>query len=415
MLSVDVEPRRPATPQAQTAPRGVVVARAAVVAGLVVLGLVGLTMIGLTPGSPAGWLVLASGGLTALGLILLRRAERHVAARARTHEEGIRRLLQGLGRSTSPEAVVATIVDALQGASGADHVVVARQRAGERDIEAMLVTTSASVPLAVTRLPADLLLAQVPVEEDAIAPLVDRLKPAFGLRHVIARPLHADERLIGALVLSRRTDEAWSRSDVALLETAADELSIALQRAVAQQAAELGARIDALTGLPNRGHFDELAELLSRGRRAGDALGVLMIDIDHFKGLNDTFGHAVGDVVLRAVAQSIASGVRAADTPARYGGEEFAVLLRRATTEQACDVALRVRAAVAALDTLALGVVDGRPVSVSVGVAVSEASGETVAELVRRADDALYTAKRRGRDRVVVDELGPDLPAVAAG
>ena len=190
-----------------------------------------------------------------------------------------------------------------------------------------------------------------------------------------------------------------------LLETAASELTIALQRAGAQQAAELGARMDALTGLPNRGHFDELAELLSRGRRAGDALGVLMIDIDHFKRVNDTFGHAVGDAVLRAVAQSIASGVRAADTPARFGGEEFAVLLRRATTDQACDVALRIRAAVAGLETTGLGVTDGRPVSVSIGVAVGESTGETVAELVQRADGALYAAKRRGRDRVVVDEV----------
>jgi diguanylate cyclase (GGDEF)-like protein len=316
------------------------------------------------------------------------------------------------------------MVDALRGASGADHVVVARLRPGERDIEAILVTTSTSIPLATTRLPADLLSAAgpsvpasgeaVPMESaGAIGLLVDRLRAAFGLRNVIARTLHAEARPIGALVLSRRTEEPWSSADVMLLETAATELSIALQRAVAQQAAEHGARIDALTGLPNRGHFDELAELLSRGRRAGDALGVLMIDIDHFKRLNDTYGHAVGDAVLRAVAHSIAAGVRAADTPARYGGEEFAVLLRRATTEQACDVALRVRAAVAALDTVALGVADGKPVTVSVGVAVGEASGETVGELIRRADDAVYSAKRRGRDRVVVDEVEATATATA--
>jgi diguanylate cyclase (GGDEF)-like protein len=326
------------------------------------------------------------------------------------------------------------MVDALRGASGADHVVVARLHPGERDLEAILVSASASVPLATTRLPIELLGARRtapggfeapndrPAQADpadgqpAFGPLVERLRSAFGLRNVVARPLHAEGATIGALLLSRRTEDPWSAPDVALLETAATELSNALQRAVTQEAAERGARIDALTGLPNRRHFDELAELLSRGRRAGDALGVLMIDIDHFKRINDSYGHAVGDAVLRAVAQSIASGVRAADTPARYGGEEFAVLLRRATTEQACDVALRVRAAVAALDTMALGILDGRPVSVSVGVAVGEASGETVAELVHRADDALYTAKRRGRDRVVVDEVAPRrAEAVAAG
>jgi diguanylate cyclase (GGDEF)-like protein len=286
------------------------------------------------------------------------------------------------------------------------------------------------VPLATTHLPADLLgpdhavargadvsaeaaahgtSTPITADDGPVALLVDRLRAAFGLRNVLAQPLYAETQPIGALVLSRRTEEPWSTADVTLLETAASELSNALQRAGAQQAAEFGARIDALTGLPNRGHFDELAALLSRGRRVGDALGVLMVDIDHFKSINDTYGHAVGDAVLRAVARSIASGVRAADTPARYGGEEFAVLLRRATTDQACDVALRVRASVAGLDTAALGVVDGRPVSVSVGVAVGEATGETVAELVRRADGALYAAKRRGRDRVVVDELEPDV------
>jgi len=412
-------------------PGGVVVATAAVVGGLVVLGSIGLAMIALLPVSPTGWLVLAASVAVAFGLVIVERTERQAAARSQAAEAGVRRLLQGLGRSTSPDAVVATIVDALRGASGADHVVVARLRSGERDIEAILVTASTSVPLATTRLPIDLLgrdhedggAAEAPSRattaptatgEGAIAPLVDRLRAVFGLRNVIARPLDADDTPIGALVLSRRTEEPWSTADVTLLETAAAELSIALERAVAQQAAEHGARIDALTGLPNRGHFDELAELLSRGRRAGDAMGVLMIDIDHFKRINDTDGHAVGDAVLRAVAQSIASGVRAADTPARYGGEEFAVLLRRATTDQACDVALRVRAAVAALDTGAIGVLDGRPVSVSVGVAVGGATGETVAEIVRRADDALYSAKRRGRDRVVVDEVKPGM-ATAAG
>ena len=383
------------------------------VGGLLGLLGLGLAAVAAMPGSALGWLVLSCDLLVVLGLIVVRRAERRTASRDRTAEAGLRRLLQGLGRSTSPDAVVTTIVDALRGASEADHVVLARRRAGGRDIEAILVTTSASAPRATTHLPADLLPSSESHADEGIEPLIERLRGAFGLRNVIARPLVAYSDVVGALVLSQRTEDAWSAADVTLLETAATELSIALQRAAALEAAELGARIDGLTRLTNRRHFDELAALVSRGRRAGDALGALMIDIEHFKRVNDTFGHAVGDAVLQAVAASIASGVRAEDTPARVGGEEFAVLLRRATVDQACDVALRIRAAVAAIDTAAIGVTDARPVSVSIGVAVGSTAGETVADLVHRADDALYAAKRRGRDRVVVDEPGSRVEAGA--
>ena len=94
------------------------------------------------------------------------------------------------------------------------------------------------------------------------------------------------------------------------------------------RAAEARASTDALTGLPNRRYFDEFCGLLARRRRAEDAVGVLMVDIDHFKRLNDSYGHDTGDVVLRAVGGAIMAAVREDDVPARYGGEEFVVLLR---------------------------------------------------------------------------------------
>jgi diguanylate cyclase (GGDEF)-like protein len=127
-------------------------------------------------------------------------------------------------------------------------------------------------------------------------------------------------------------------------------------------------------------------------------VGVLMIDIDRFKKLNDTFGHAVGDHVLREVAQAIAAAVREDDVPARFGGEEFAVLLRNPTPEVATEIGERVRAAVAGLDLRKLGV---PAVSVSVGVAVAEEPDEPLDAVIDAADRALYRAKRAGRDRVV--------------
>ena len=136
-------------------------------------------------------------------------------------------------------------------------------------------------------------------------------------------------------------------------------------------------------------------------RRDTDSLGIMMIDIDHFKRLNDRYGHAQGDVVLKEVGTAIAMTLRAEDTPVRYGGEEFAVILRRASAPQASEAAERVRAAVAGLSIARLGL--EAPVTVSVGVAIA-AEDEEVSVVIGRADQALYRAKRRGRDRVEVDQ-----------
>jgi diguanylate cyclase (GGDEF)-like protein len=122
------------------------------------------------------------------------------------------------------------------------------------------------------------------------------------------------------------------------------------------------------------------------------------VDIDWFKSVNDTWGHAVGDEVLRAVSGAIAGAVRDGDVPARFGGEEFAVLLRNPGLQVAIDVGERIRAAVGRLDLRRFGPAG---VTVSVGVAVSRAADQPIAELVTAADRALYEAKRQGRDRVV--------------
>ena len=172
----------------------------------------------------------------------------------------------------------------------------------------------------------------------------------YGLSDTLAAPLTVDDRVIGAIVLSHRTAGSWSETDRRLLTGAAGEASSALSRAYSLRAAEAQASTDALTGLPNRRYFDEFCGLLARRRRSGDAVGVLMIDIDRFKVLNDTYGHATGDEVLRAVGGAIVAAVREDDVPARYGGEEFVVLLRNPSPEIALEVGERVRRAVAALD-----------------------------------------------------------------
>ena len=399
---------------------------------------------------------------------------------SRTEAESFARILRGLARSVSPDAIVDAIVEELGTGTGADHVAVVRRRPETRNLEAILSPTRAGAPQSRTTLPlrelddpladqaaADLAIASlrgrrltaVPIEPDpdgdpdlvplgigpregrpgsmldglalsgaadgaavaTLAPratrrpaqavsmregadqriadrIASRLRDAYGLRNLLAAPLRVNGRIEGAIVLSRRVDAPWPDSANRFLEAAAVEASAALARVYSLREAETRATTDALTGLPNRRYFDEYLGLLARRRRAEDRVGVLMIDIDRFKRLNDTFGHGVGDHVLRDVAQAIASAVRDDDVPARFGGEEFAVLLKNPTPAVASEVGERVRRSVAALDLRRMGVPG---VSVSVGVAVSETSDEPLDTIIDRADRALYRAKRAGRDRVV--------------
>jgi diguanylate cyclase (GGDEF)-like protein len=363
-------------------------------------------------------LVVAAGSAAALH----RNAVHRVEVSRRAEAESVARILQGLSRSVSPDAIVGAIVEDLGHETGADHIVVVRRREGS-SLEATLVTSRPGVPSSTTVLPASDLdeaiarptrgLTLVPSSGSWVPPrpsgpadapalvaerIADRVRSLYGLTHTLAAPLRSEQGVIGAIVLSRRTPDSWPASTQRILAGAAVEASAALARALSHRAAEARASTDVLTGLPNRRYFDEFCGLLGRRRRSDDAVGVLMIDIDRFKALNDAHGHATGDEVLRAVAGAIGHAVRDDDVPARYGGEEFAVLLRNPTPSEAIDVGERVRAAVKRLDLDGIGV---EAVSVSVGVAVAESADEPIGDLVERADRALYRAKRLGRDRVI--------------
>jgi diguanylate cyclase (GGDEF)-like protein len=226
-----------------------------------------------------------------------------------------------------------------------------------------------------------------------------RLRDAYGLRNTLAAPLEEGDAIVGAIVLSRRTSVPWTESAVWLLHSAAGETSAALARVYSHQAAEVEARTDQLTRLPNRRYFDEYCTLLASRRRASDRVSILAVDVDHFKRLNDLYGHHVGDQVLRAIGNGIQMSVREEDVPARYGGEEFMVLLRNPSPGIAMEIGERIRTTVRDLDLIEAGVTDR--VTVSVGVATGHADGEPISSIVERADRALYSAKRTGRDRVV--------------
>jgi len=159
------------------------------------------------------------------------------------------------------------------------------------------------------------------------------------------------------------------------------------------------ATTDALTGLANRGSGSErLAQEVARARRYGPPLSVALLDIDHFKKVNDTFGHAMGDKVLVAVAEALGDALRNTDVAIRWGGEEFLVLLPRTAAGGARTAGDRLRAAIAAIPPF-----DGGPERVTVSVGVTAfVEGDSPESIVDRADIALYDAKAQGRDQVIV-------------
>jgi diguanylate cyclase (GGDEF)-like protein len=426
-----------------------------------ILGLLTVLRLASDRARPIDWAVVGLVLVVGLAAIRHRQAVATLEVGRREEAESFARILSSLSGSVSPDAILGAIVSELADATGADHIVVARRRPDARVLEATLVSARAGVPDSTTRLPiADLedpitpigpdparvermpvaipIVAEVgealpvgglrgrlddltawigatapvgrplgrtpgpervPGERQLIADrIAGRTRDVYGLTDTLAAPLTSDDEVIGAIILSHRTVGAWSPTTRRLLNGAAVEASSAMARAYSRLAAETQASTDALTGLPNRRYFDEFCGLLARRRRSDDAVGVLMIDIDRFKVLNDTHGHATGDDVLRGVGAAIVAAVREDDVPARYGGEEFVVLLRNPSPEIALEVGERVRSSVAALDLQRLGVAG---VSVSVGVAVARQADQPIGELIAEADRALYRAKRAGRDRVV--------------
>ncbi|MEA2630836.1 MAG: hypothetical protein QOE66_1055 [Chloroflexota bacterium] len=368
-------------------------------ASFFVLGLIAILRLATERTGPIDAAVLGLVLVVGFAAIRHRQAVAALEVGRREEAESFARILSSLSRSVSPDAILGAIVAELASATGADHIVIARRRPDARALEATLISARPGVPDSTTILPIGDLEEPVTGDRRLVAErIAARTRQVYGLVNTLAAPLTSDGADIGAIVLSHRTASAWSPTTRRLLNGAAAEASSALARAYSHRAAEAQASTDALTGLPNRRYFDEFCGLLARRRRSGDAVGVLMIDIDKFKVLNDTHGHATGDEVLRAVGAAIVSAVREDDVPARYGGEEFVVLLRNPSPGVALDVGERVRASVAALELGRFGV---ERVSVSVGVAVAREADQSITDLVAQADRALFRAKRAGRDRVI--------------
>ena len=414
-------------------------------------------------GGPAEMALSLATALLVGSAVLNARASGMQVAKRNAEAESFSRILKALARSVSPDAVVEAIIHELGSVASADHVAVVRMRPGGTVLDVTFVSMLPGTPTSNTVMPLQQLapvetrrvrpLRRQPATGSPLAADGDglngpgknekavwqevrqqlgltaprrhpgaklddgepnedeansqevadriayRLGDVYGLRNTLAAPLQVDQAIVGAIILSRRTDEAWHDSTTRLLHSAATETSAALVRVYSIQAVESEARTDQLTRLPNRRHFDEYCTLLASRRRASDKVAILAIDVDHFKRLNDMYGHHVGDQVLRAIGNAIQVSVRDEDVPARYGGEEFVVLLRNPGPGVALAIGERIRESVRDLDLSDSGVTDR--VTVSVGVATGNGPGEPIDSIVQRADRALYAAKRGGRDRVI--------------
>ncbi|MCA9541284.1 MAG: GGDEF domain-containing protein, partial [Myxococcales bacterium] len=185
-----------------------------------------------------------------------------------------------------------------------------------------------------------------------------------------------------------------------MLELIAGQVAIKLDLAEAHEQIREMATTDGLTGLANHRTFQQAFDnMLSRADRRGDPLAFILIDIDHFKKLNDNYGHPFGDEVLRGVARVLASAVRKVDLAARYGGEEFGVILEGSDREGARQMAERIRAEVEALTFQHESKGEVR-VTLSLGVAAFPGDGSEKEKLIANADLALYHAKHGGRNQV---------------
>jgi len=219
---------------------------------------------------------------------------------------------------------------------------------------------------------------------------------------ILGLPLKSGETVIGVMNLSREQQGAFKPAELRLLQMLADQATLAILNARMHEALAMQALSDTLTGLPNRRALDRRLEgEVSRATRYGRTFAVLMMDLDGFKAIHDTWGHAVGDQVLHDVARFLAASARASDFLARYGGDELTMILPEASRNGAVEIATNIQTRFANFGfTLPDG--SNTRLGISGGIAVYPTHAHTASDLLRAADEASYSAKRHARGTFVV-------------
>ena len=231
----------------------------------------------------------------------------------------------------------------------------------------------------------------------------DAFLESIGCESGVVVPLFVSNQVMGSIQLFARRHAAFTREDAQLLWVLVLVAENQLTREYANEGLLRFAFTDYLTGLKTRGYFEQQLDLeIKRAERKRGKLALLMVDIDHFKQLNDTYGHHVGDQVLRDVAAILMKDMREIDTVARYGGEEFVIILPETTAGGALFVAQRLRRAVEQARFFAGSANAVERLTISIGIAIFDSDAQFKRDLIEYSDAALYAAKSAGRNQVLL-------------
>lgn len=343
--------------------------------------------------------------------------------RAKREHSVLHRASEALGAALDERAVLDAALEAAAQIAAYDFAAVAHYDATTRQHQVRRAVGTGAEQFSDLRFRDNTSLAAMAVQNRHYLPyrgefdegsqvLYTRKANLTGMPSLLVLPLVVREVAIGTLALAAKRPDAFGSGVRPTLCALANQLAVALSNAASVRRLEELATTDGLTGCFNKRYFhDELTARLTAAERFGRRLSLLIVDVDHFKTVNDTYGHAAGDLVLRELGALLRRLGRETDVVARFGGEEFCVLCEETDTRGAVLLAERARAELA--DTPVATEVGTLRVTCSIGVATYPEHARNKEELFEAADRALYAAKRDGRNRVSVKETERERASLA--
>ena len=300
--------------------------------------------------------------------------------------------------SKKPVELLKQVVDEVQRTFGFDHISIGVADYASKEVEIRAEAGGDQYRIGLgTRVPLEAGVLGIAAQRNELRQHSDSSSSGEAAPHaVLCHPITYGETLLGVLTIESFTRQNFNQEEILTLGTLADFLATALHNAMTFEEMEFQSITDCLTGNKTRRYFLESVEAeWSRASRSGRPFALVLIDLDKFKNVNDTFGHLEGDLVLARVGRILEQRCRHSNVVARYGGDEFIVLMPETGIDQAQILGERLRSALAS-DSL----LRERQVTGSLGVASFPLHGATIEEIVRQADQAMYRSKTSGGNRV---------------